>query len=89
MSTGLNCTFEEVKKGVWYYVLEQDNAPKNAWNWREYADAYGPFASEELARDHLHRNHANPGGSMTNSFAGREGRPLSDVLKTLIKKATR
>lgn len=89
MSTGLNCTIEEVKPGVWYYVLEDGGAPKNAWDWREYADAYGPFASDDQAIDHLHRNHANPGGYNVNRFAERNGRPLSDVLQNLIKKARR
>lgn len=68
MSTGLNCNFVEVTGGPhteWFYLLEQGSAPKNAWDWREYADAYGPFEGEEAARKHLRDNHANPGGSNT------------------------
>lgn len=62
MSTGLECFFAEVTPGEWFYVLEHGSAPKNAWDWKEYATAYGPFASFEDARDHLQRHHANPGG---------------------------
>jgi len=63
MSTGLNCEFVEPKSGEWYYILEDWNAPKQAWDWRDFATAYGPFASEEEANEHLRENHANPGGA--------------------------
>lgn len=62
MSTGLECRYIEVKTAVWYYVLEDGNAPKNAWDWMEYATATGPFPSFDLAYEHLHHHHANPGG---------------------------
>ena len=62
MSTGLNCEFIEPVENRWYYVLEDWGSPKGAWDWREYATAYGPFGSFEEARSHLDRNHANPGG---------------------------
>jgi hypothetical protein len=62
MSTGLNCVFLEEKPGRWHYVLEDYNAPKNSWDWMEYAKAYGPFQTEDKAADHLSDHHANPGG---------------------------
>lgn len=62
MSTGLNCFFFR-DNGRWYYLLEDYSSPKMAWDWREYATCYGPFASEEAANKHLQDNHANPGGS--------------------------
>lgn len=46
---------------AWYYLLEDDNAPRSAWEWREYATPYGPFGSEPLARQHLIAHHPNPG----------------------------
>ncbi len=55
MSTGLDCYFSEVKPDVWYYFLEQYES-------RDEYDEYGPFDSFNLAYDHLHANHANPGG---------------------------
>lgn len=62
MSTGLECEMIEEAEGVWWYMLEQGSAPKNAWDWREYADLYGPHVSYEAACEHLRANHANPGG---------------------------
>jgi hypothetical protein len=65
VSTGLNCEFIEPVPGDWYYILEDYFAPKNSWNWLEYATAYGPFNSQEDAAEHLREHHANPGGSWT------------------------
>lgn len=62
MSTGCECEFVEHEDGTWTYRLEDYHAPKNAWDWREYSTEYGPFGSYPEATDHLHRNHANPGG---------------------------
>ena len=63
MSTGFECLFVEWNKNEWYYILQNWNCPVGAWDWREYATAYGPFKSEEKADKHLRDNHANPGGS--------------------------
>jgi len=30
------CLFVEPKLGQWFYVLEESNAPKDAWDWREF-----------------------------------------------------
>jgi hypothetical protein len=86
MSTGCNCEFLEVQPGRWFYVLEDYDAPKNAWDWHDNATAYGPFASEALAEQHLHANHANPGGSSTLPY--REGYQPSETLTRLIAEAT-
>lgn len=55
MSTGLDCHFFEKEPGRWYYDLE-------TWEQREQYDTYGEFATLEIALQHLHDNHANPGG---------------------------
>jgi len=65
MSTGFNCYFTEVTPGEWFYALQDWDCPVGAWDWREFATAYGPFKSMEEARDHLRQNHANPGGYST------------------------
>jgi len=62
MSSGLNCEYIEISPKTWYYILEDSDAPKNSWNWFEYASACGPFVSFDKAQDHLHENHSNPGG---------------------------
>lgn len=64
MSTNLNCLLLEWG-GKWYYVLEWYDAPKNAWDWTDYATVTGPFPTEEAAYRHLRDNNANPGGSAT------------------------
>jgi hypothetical protein len=86
MSTGLECHFEEIAPGTWYYLLENDDAPKMAWDWREYATAYGPFPSEDAANDHLARHHPNPGGYSVTQVADRT-EPLDAVLTQCIAKA--
>jgi hypothetical protein len=63
MSTGCNCIVVEEKPGRWFYVLEDRDAPKCAWDWREHATAYGPFKTLEAADKHLSDHHANPGSS--------------------------
>jgi hypothetical protein len=63
MSTGLECLFLGRSKEEWYYVLENWDAPKNAFDWLDYATAYGPFKNEDKAREDLNYNHPNPGGS--------------------------
>ena len=83
MSTGLECEFIEPQPGRWFYVLEDWSSPKGAWDWREYASAYGPFASQESARDHLQRHHANPGGWRVSNHQNFR---LDDVYARLIKE---
>jgi hypothetical protein len=85
MSTGLECSFVEVKPGEWWYLLESGFAPKNAWDWREFADAYGPFKTEDEASEHLRKNHANPGGSSLCPY--EDGYQPDDVMKKLMEEA--
>ena len=80
MSTGLECVFYQVGDREWFYVLENSDAPKNAFDWREYATAYGPFVDEATAERHLDRHHANPGGSHTEDLRGAKA-----VDETLVK----
>lgn len=90
MSTNSECLFIQIKPDQWFYVLEDYNAPKNAWDWREHATAYGPFPTEAAADEHLCDNHANPGGSSTDELPeGITERDLSkdDVLRKLIEAA--
>lgn len=60
MSTGADCRFTEVEPGRWQYELQR-------WPYGDNPDydTFGPFGSYAAARDHLNRNHANPGGSFT------------------------
>ncbi|MGW5657206.1 hypothetical protein [Streptomyces humi] len=85
MSTGLECELTEVEPGRWYYVLEDSDAPRNAWDWREYATAYGPFTSEQQAEEHLEKNHANPGGLTISRY--EPGFEPDDVLAALLRNS--
>lgn len=87
MSTNNECMVVEYKPGQWYYVLEHYNAPKNSWDWREHASAYGSFSSEEAALRHLAKNHANPGSHYVETY--HDGLGKDTVLAKLIAKATR
>lgn len=90
MSTNSNCLILQVKPDQWFYVLEDRNAPKNAWDWREYATGYGPFPTEEAAEQHLRDFHPNPGGSCTEYLApGVTELDLTEdtVLRSLIEAA--
>jgi hypothetical protein len=88
MSTGCNCELLEVKKGEWWYVLEDYSAPKNSWDWREYASAYGPFGTKEIALKHLRDNHANPGGYSSMEYTP-DYRPDEVMLKLMAEAAER
>ncbi|MEN3238615.1 hypothetical protein PUR29_34815 [Methylobacterium ajmalii] len=85
MSTGLECLFREVAPGQWWYVLQDWSCPRGAWDWREYATAYGPFPNEEAADAHLRANHANPGGCNISPY--QEGDVIDDVMARLMKEA--
>lgn len=85
MSTNSECSFIQWDEGEWYYILEHRNAPKNAWDWREYATAYGPFKSEEKAQQHLHDHHANPGGYSVDETPCKD--TAGEVLTKLVAEA--
>ena len=85
MSTNNECEFIEVQPGVWYYILEDYGAPKNAWDWRDDAEAYGPFDTFEAAYEHLGNNHANPGGFSRIHYT--EGRKSDETEQKLIDSA--
>lgn len=56
MSTGAECRFVQVGR-VWYYKIQ--DYPYGA---TESYTKEGPFQSFRAAKDHLNKNHANPGG---------------------------
>jgi len=86
MSTNSECDFIEVEPNVWYYFLEDYNAPRNAWDWLEYACAYGPFTSFEAAHKDLGDNHANPGGYGMQPYDKEKPYVTCDQVTRLIKE---
>jgi hypothetical protein len=87
MSTGLECEFIRTPEDTWYYALQDWDCPVGAWDWREYASAYGPFATQEEATTHLDHNHANPGGWMVHD--NKDNKPIEGEWAKLIKAAHR
>tara|TARA_R110000824_G_C15197540_1_gene675394 strand:+ start:235 stop:528 length:294 start_codon:yes stop_codon:yes gene_type:complete len=89
MSTNSECLFFRWSEDKWYYLLEDYNAPKNAWDWREHASCYGPFVTVELADTHCSDNHANPGGSCTDETIDTSDEVLAEHVKNAIPNAPR
>ena len=90
MSTGFNCEIVSIRAddhphdGSWFYILQDWNCPVGAWDWREHATAYGPFASEDDAQFHLQKYQANPGGWSVGENVELDG---DDVLRRLVRAA--
>ena len=61
MSCQRECHIAEIEPGQWYCILEQTTSPKDAWDWKEHADCFGPFSTADAAIGELDR-HSNPGG---------------------------
>ena len=87
MSTNSECAFIEVEPNKWYYILEDYHAPKNSYDWREHAQAYGPFASMDVAEKHLHDNHANPGGYWEQRYNPEKPYKPDEVMTRLMAEA--
>ncbi len=85
MSTGYECIFIEIKPNQWYYILQNGDCPVGAFDWLDYATAYGPFSTEDVGHKHLERNHANPGGYSSQEYT--EGDTLSPSIQRLTDKA--
>jgi len=58
-----NLLFIEPKVGEWYYLQEDPGSPSDAWEWTEYAQAYGPFPTYEAACDDQYENRPRTSGS--------------------------
>lgn len=93
-STNSECSFIEVKPGEWWYLLDQwrpgydedgEEEEDHRWDWREDANAEGPFKTEEEAREHLRNNYANPGGSWTQPY--QDGYEPDELFKNKMEEA--
>lgn len=61
MSTGRECEVFRTSKG-WFCAVQRADCPVGVWDWREFADCYGPAMSADAAYDLMRTEHANPGG---------------------------
>lgn len=87
MSTGFECQFIEAQRGKWFCILQNWDCPVGAWDWREYANAYGPYPSENAAVEALFENEANPGGWSITNFELYLSNDPDEVESKLIAKA--
>lgn len=86
MSTNSECEIVGLDNGQWFWVLEDYNAPKNAWDWREYASCGGPYSTADRAHADMLRGRANPGGHGKTEMT--VGQAMADkVLRELIEGA--
>jgi hypothetical protein len=87
MSTGLECAFYEVEaKGEHFYILQDWDCPAGAFDWMEYATAYGPFRSLADADQHLSDNHANPGGGSMRAYVEGSNATVDALLSAARKR---
>jgi hypothetical protein len=73
LSNQRECMIFENEPGEWYYALESDFADGNEHDWRDDASAYGPFATYDIACEHLASHHSNPGGHTMLEYAEFKG----------------
>lgn len=58
-----SCLYIEVEPTEWFYLAENEDAPDEVWDWREYSTASGPFDTLEAAMDHRVDNRPDISGS--------------------------
>ena len=86
MSQNRELEFIEAEPGRWFYVLEDSSAPKDSWDWHDYATAYGPFTSYEKAREHQYDlSRISTPGSTVHEYKDVK---ITPVLRKLIAGAT-
>jgi hypothetical protein len=76
--------FIEPEKGSWYYLQERPDAWANAWDWREEADAFGPFTSYEEACDHQYDHQNTTSGAEVWSF--EDNQTASKITDVVLQK---
>ncbi len=86
MSQNRELEFVEIEAGKWFYLLEDRMAPKDSWDWREFATGYGPFATYEEAQHHQYdlSSISTPGHTVT----PLEHFTMTPAIAALVKDAT-
>ena len=83
MSQNRELEFIEPEPGKWFYVLEDSFAPKDAWDWHEFARCYGPFNSLEAAEEHQYdlSRISTPGANITPNNEFYPGATISRLIE--------
>ena len=67
--------FYETASGDWFYILERQHAPKDMWDWMEFADAFGPFPTYEAAARHEYESPSDTSGSTVVEYVPNKSIP--------------
>ena len=75
--------FVEAADGQWFYILENEGAPKDAWDWIEFSQCFGPFPTLEDAQDDEYRSDSDTSGAEVLHFKAR-GKKSFDAVDRMI-----
>ncbi len=81
-----SCLYIENEDTTWFYLVENEDSPEDAWDWREYSTAHGPFDTLDEAMDHRADN--NPGVSGAEIRHHTPNAPLPEIVQSKIDEAT-
>ncbi len=80
-----SCIYIENEDSTWFYLAENEDSPEDAWDWREYATAFGPFDSLEEAADHRVDNRPDVSGCEIRRH--NPSAPLPEIVREKIDEA--
>lgn len=80
-----SCLHIETEDSTWFYLIESDDSPEDAWDWREYSTAHGPFDALNEAMDHRADN--SPGVCGSEIMHYNPSDPLAEVVQAKIAEA--
>lgn len=81
-----SCLHIETEDSTWFYLVENEDSPEDAWDWREYSTAHGPFDTLDEAMDHRADN--IPGVSGSEIRRHSPSSPLPEVVQAKIAEVT-
>jgi hypothetical protein len=81
-----SCLYIENEDTTWHYLVEDEDSPEDAWDWREYSTASGPFDTLEEAMEHRAGTRSDVSGSEIRKYTPNT--PLPEVVRTKIEEAT-
>jgi hypothetical protein len=80
-----SCLYIEVEPDVWFYLAENEDSPEEAWDWREYATAFGPFDGLGDAMNHRAENRSDISGCEIRHYDA--DRPKAEIVRAKIDEA--
>lgn len=81
-----SCLHIETEDSTWFYLVENEDSPEDAWDWREYSTAHGTFDTLDEAMDHRADNIPGVSGSEIRHHS--PSNPLPEVVQAKIAEVT-